>query len=445
MKTSPEAPEAGSRYRSRERTHLFWAVLTALALRLLVVGFFYQDFLAPGRDHWEFGFEIGKIAYSIANGHGFSNPYWVETGPTAMMTPVYPYLMSGVFLLFGAYTKAAALAVLGFNVLVSALTCIPVFFLAQNSFGRATAIGAVWTWALFPYSVYFSASSMWYHSLVALLLALILLIASHLETHTCLWMWVAFGLLWGVAALTTPVVLAVLPFLGGWVCYRLHCNGKSWKIPAATAVLALLATAAPWTVRNYRVFQKPVFLKDNFWMEVCIGNLGNTVHWWNDAAHPAANNAELVEFQKLGEQGYMLRERQQALAFIQSHPGIYVWRTLRRVVYMWTGFWSLRADYLHEEPLDVPNIFFCTAFTVLAMSGLYKAFQSSGNGSATAAMPYALILLTFPVAYYLTHSEISYRQPIDPEIVVLAAFAVFSRQKPIFRFPFTGKKSDSNG
>jgi hypothetical protein len=93
----------------------------------------------------------------------------------------------------------------------------------------------------------------------------------------------------------------------------------------------------------------------------------------------------------------------------------------------------------------VPNIFFCTAFTVLAMSGLYKAFQSSGNGSATAAMPYALILLTFPVAYYLTHSEISYRQPIDPEIVVLAAFAVFSRQKPIFRFPFTGKKSDSNG
>jgi hypothetical protein len=436
LQTSPKAPEANSSYRS----HLIWAVLTALALRLLVVGFVYQDFLVPGRDHWEFGYEIGKIAYSIANGHGFSNPYWIETGPTAMMTPVFPYLMSSVFLLFGAYTKAAALAVLSFNVLVSALTCIPIFFLARNSFGRATAIGAVWTWAFFPYSVYFSASSMWYHSLVALLLALLLLIAWYLETRTRLWMWAGFGFLWGIAALTTPVVFSVLPFLGGWVCYRLYCNRKSWRIPAATAVLALLATVAPWMVRNYRVFHQPVFLKDNFWMEVCIGNLGNAEHWWNDAAHPAGNNAELAEFRQRGELGYMLRERQQALAFIQSHPGIYLWRSLRRVVYMWTGFWSLRADYLHEEPLDLPNIFFCTIFTALAMTGLYKAFHSSWN----ATMPYALTLLAFPVAYYLTHSEISYRQPIDPELVVLASFAVFSRRKPILRLPFSGKKSDSN-
>ena len=164
-------------------------------------------------------------------------------------------------------------------------------------------------------------------------------------------------------------------------------------------------------------------------MEVCIGNLGNTQHWWNGSAHPAGNNAELAEFRQLGEQGYMLRERRQALAFIQNHPGIYLWRSLRRVVYMWTGFWSLRADYLHEEPLDLPNIFFCTIFTALAMTGLYKAFHSSW----TATMPYVLTLLAFPVAYYLTHSEISYRQPIDPELVILASFAVFSRRKPILR------------
>ena len=89
-------------------SHLIWAVLTALALRLVVVGFVYPGFLDPGRDHWEFGYEMGKIAYSIANGHGFANPYWIETGPTAMITPIYPYLISSVFLLFGAYSKAAA-------------------------------------------------------------------------------------------------------------------------------------------------------------------------------------------------------------------------------------------------------------------------------------------------------------------------------------------------
>jgi dolichyl-phosphate-mannose-protein mannosyltransferase len=421
LRVNLSAPEAGSWGRS----HLLWAVLIALALRLLVVGFVYKGFLVPGRDHWEFGYEMGKIAYSIAIGHGFSNPYWIETGPTAMITPVFPYLISFAFSLFGAYTKAAALAVLTFNSLVSALTCIPIFFLARNSFGLRTAIGAVWTWAFFPYAVYFSACSMWYHSLVALLLTVLLLIASYLESRTGFWMWAGFGFLWGFAALTNPVVLAVPPFVGGWVCHRLHCQGKKWRIPAATAAFVLIATVGPWLARNYRVFHHPVFLKDNFWMEVCVGNLGNATHWWNDTVHPAGSNEELAEFRQLEELGYMLRERQQALAFIQSHPGIYLWRSFRRVVYVWTGFWSLNREYLRGEPFDLPNICFCTAFTVLAMTGLYKALRNFRN----AAMPYALTLLVFPLVYYLTHSEIPYRLPIEPELVILTSFTVVSREK----------------
>jgi hypothetical protein len=441
MRTSEPTSSNSSKPDSCHRPHLIWAVLIALALRLLVVGFVYQGFLEPGRDHWEFGYELGKISYSIANGHGFSNPYWIETGPTAMITPVFPYLMSSVFLLFGAYTKAAALVVLFFNSLVSALTCIPIFFLARNSLGPRAAVAAAWTWAFFPYAVYFSASSMWYHSLVALLLTLLLLIASYLETRTRLWMWAGFGFLWGFAALTTPVVLAVPPFLGGWVCYRLHRNQRNWRMPAATAVFALLATVAPWMARNYLTFRQPVFLKDNFWMEVCVGNLGNASHWWNDAAHPAGNNAELAEFRQLGELGYMIRERRQGLAFLKNYPGIYLWRCFRRVVYMWTGFWSLSPEYLRGEPLDLANTFFCTIFTALAMTGLYRAFSVSRN----AAMPYALTLLAFPLVYYLTHSEISYRLPIEPELVILASFAVASRQKPILKLPSFARKSDANG
>jgi hypothetical protein len=417
--------------------HLPWAVLTALLLRLIVVAFVYQDFLVPGREHWEFGYEMGKIAYSIATGDGFSNPYWIKTGPTAMITPVFPYLMSLAFLAFGAYTKAAAIAVLTFNSLVSALTCIPIFFLAFNSFGRRTAVAAVWVWAFFPYAIYFSASSMWYHSLVALLLTWLVWIATQLETRAQLWMWAGFGVLWGIAALTTPVVLAVVPFLSGWVCYQLHRNNKEWRLPALTLVCALLATLAPWMIRNDRVFGRPVFLKDNFWMEFSVGNVGNAVHWWNDAVHPAGQNNELAVFRQLGELGYMQRDRKLALTYIRDHPGIVVWRTIRRVVYMWTGFWSVRADYLHDEPFDLPNIFFCTAFTVVAMIGLYKALRSSPRST----MPCLLVLLSFPLAYYLTHSEISYRQPIDPELIVLATFGVLSCKRAMPNSP--GERPES--
>ena len=126
------------------RRTLFCAVLAALGVRLIVVGFVYKGFLAPGRDHWEFGYEIGRLARSIAAGHGFANPYWADTGPTALLTPVFPYLLRGVFAIFGVCKEASALAFLSLNCLFSALTCLPIFFVARMSFGVRTANWADW-------------------------------------------------------------------------------------------------------------------------------------------------------------------------------------------------------------------------------------------------------------------------------------------------------------
>lgn len=403
---------------------LVLAVLAALVVRLIVVAFVYQGFLDPGRDHWEFGYEVGMVARSIATGHGFGNPYWVETGPTALMTPVFPYLHASIFAVFGIKTKAAALVLLTLNSLFSALTCLPIFFVAKKTLGLREAKWAAWTWAFFPYAVYYSAGSMKYECFLTLLLTLLVLIALHLESATRLWAWAAFGVLAGLTALTTPIVLGVLPFMIGWVCYRFQQRARNWSVPAGTAVLALLATIAPWLIRNYGTFHKPVFLKDNFWMEICVGNVGNDLHWWNGAVIPAGSAAELAEMQRVGELAYLEEKRLQALNFIETHPGIYEWRCVRRIVFMWTGFWSFQSEYLREEPFDPANIFFCTLFTLLALAGLRKAFRDRRD----MAILYALILGTFPIIFYLTHPDLSYRHPIDPEIVILAAYAIVSRR-----------------
>jgi len=403
---------------------LVLAVLAAFVVRLIVVAFVYRGFLDPGRDHWEFGFEVGMIARSIATGHGFGNPFWEETGPTALLTPVFPYFLTGIFIIFGIKTKAAAVAMLAFNSLFSALTCLPIFFVAKKTLGFREAKWAAWTWAFFPYAVYFSADSMWYHCFLALLLTLLVLIALHLESATRLWAWAAFGVLAGLTTLTTPVVLAVLPFLIGWACYRLRQRARNWSVPAGTAALALFATIAPWLIRNYQTFHRPVFLKDNFWMEICVGNAGNNLHWWNGAVIPPGSAAELAEFQRVGELAYLQEKRSQALSFIETHPGIYVWRCVRRIVFMWTGFWSFQSEYLREEPFDPANIFFCTLFTLLAVAGLRKAFRNRRD----MAILYAFILGTFPIIFYLTHPDLAYRHPIDPEIVILGVYAIVSRR-----------------
>jgi hypothetical protein len=41
------------------------------------------------------------------------------------------------------------------------------------------------------------------------------------------------------------------------------------------------------------------------------------------------------------------------------------------------------------------------------------------------AFPYLLALVIFPIPYYLTHSSMDYRQPLEPIIVVLVTIGIF--------------------
>ena len=127
-------------------------------------------------DHLLFGFEIGRIAQSLAMGHGFANPMLTPTGPTAWMTPVYPYLLAGVSKFFGVFTESSAFAILSINSLFSA----PIHFrlfrrgakLRSPDGERGRVARAVW-----PYSVYLASSFIWETCLSALLFACIFLAA----------------------------------------------------------------------------------------------------------------------------------------------------------------------------------------------------------------------------------------------------------------------------
>lgn len=405
---------------------ILWVmVLVALLLRLVVMVFLLPEQLDPARDHWKFGYETGRIARSIVEGHGFSSPLFADTGPTAWMTPVYPYLVAGVFRIFGIYTKASAVVLLSLNALFSALTCLPIYLFARKSFGIRTAFWSGWTWVFFPYAIYFPVERIWETWLATLLLAVLFLLTLHLADGRGTKLWITYGLLWGIAALTSPSLLAVLPFLGAWLSLRLHRNRQSWFTPNVIAAMVFLAVVAPWFVRNYQVFHRFVPFRDNMGMVLRLGTKGNTSYWAPYELGPWHNDAEWQQFLHLGELGYMDKEKAQALAAIKADPRWYVWTSFRRAVFLWTGFWSLDRDYLREEPFDPYNIPLCTTLTVLALIGLWRAFRLRLSFAA----PYAPVLITFPLVYYITSPEVYYRRPIDPIILVLAVYVVASRSR----------------
>ncbi len=401
-----------------------WMFSLALAIRLLAVAFAYQGQLNPRHDHWPFGYETGRIARSIASGRGFSDVVDVGSGPTAWMTPLYPYLAAGVFKVLGIYTAPSALVLLSLNSLFSALTCFPIYLMAQESFGVKVASWAGWGWTLFPFAISAAAEWIWETCLTTFLLSWLFLIALRLERTMRLTAWAGFGLLWGITSMSNPSVLALLPFLMGWVCYGLHRRGKSWGMPAFVAILTLVIVVTPWFVRNYRVFHTFIPFRQQIWFAASLSNNPGVDHWATETNDPVNGIVEERKYLQLGERKFMEEKRRATIDYIRSFPASFAWRCFRRFVLTWTGFWgrpaqgNLQETFDLDLPFDPGVVALSTVLTALAIFGLVRAFSLG----VTAAWPYAFVLLVFPSIYYVTIAHLRFRHPIDPEIVVLAAF-----------------------
>lgn len=398
------------------------SVMIALLLRLVVVFFVVHDSGHTINDNnfgWE-SWEMGWTARSIFLGQGFSSPFLPITGPTALVPPLYPYIIAAAFHLFGLYTSASAFAVLAFNSLCSALTCIPLYFLVRNSLPERIARIASFAWAVYPFAVYFSADRVWDYALTGLLFTCCMLAAQKLHLRGYL-AWAGFGLLYGLAVLSNPSVVTLLPFFLLIAMYRVWRVRGAWLSKAMVASIAFILVCTPWTIRNERVMHANFLLRDGFWLEFYAGNNGDTTASNSAFAHPASNPAEMQKYQQMGEIAYMAQKHDLAVDFVKHHPGFFAIATLRRIVRFWTGYWSFNPSYLRFEPFDLPNVPFCIFLMFFMVKGL-RLWRRYDRG---AVLPYLLALLVFPLPYYITHSSMDYRQPIEPIIIVLVSIGLF--------------------
>jgi len=111
-----------------------------------------------------------------------------------------------------------------------------------------------------------------------------------------------------------------------------------------------------------------------------------------------------------------LEKHRLSLEFLRGNPGLYLWLTTRRFIFTWTGFWSLRSDYLAREPFALANIAMCTAWSLLMLLGIRCGLRAA----SPYMVPLALVLVCYPAVYYLTHPGVEYRHPVDPVVVAFA-------------------------
>jgi len=413
-------------------SRLPFIVLVALVMRLIVVCFVYRDLPDADKFYEAFGWEMGWIARALATGHGFSSPYWPWSGPTAMQPPLYPFLVSLVFRVFGVYTLTSAFVVLSINSLLSSLTCIPVYFSANYSLGSRGARIAAWVWALYPFAIYFSAGRVWEYSLTGLLFTTSFCIAQRIHKTANPPAWIGWGALAGLTAMSNPSTLGTLPFLALVAAWQLRKTTRSrasnrWALNFVLTGLAAVAVLTPWTVRNYRALGILCPVRDNFWLELYDDN-GGDASLDPSFAHPASNPVEMQKWLTMGETAFLKEKHQIAVDYIKAHPGFMIHKTIRRFFYYWTGIWNLSAEELREQPYEPGNIFYVCSITFLMLRGIGRFWRMNRAALAT----YLVLICVFPLTYYITHPLMDYRQPIEPEIIVLAIAGVvpWKRLKP---------------
>jgi hypothetical protein len=406
---------------------LWLIMLVALALRLGYMWQFQNIHPRQGVSVIPFLFESGNIAHSLATGHGFSSPFRVDTGPTAWMTPLFPLLLAAIFRIFGAYTFHAWAATVLLNISCCTLACIPIYFAAKRIGGIALAAGAAWLWAIFPNAILMPVESMWDACISALLVATILWATLALERAGSAGSqrqrnWCAYGLLWGIALMFNATLAALFPFLAGWLAYRAHQQKRQWFKPTAAAVAIIILCCVPWTIRNYRVFHHFVPLRSVLGLQLWLGNNDQTQDIFRGDLHPIYNTPEREKYIALGEIAYMQQKKQEAVAYMLSHPAREAHLILYRAISIWCG----GTPYPLVDFIGTPSLRFRTvlAFNVIAALGTLCGIIILIRERSPFAMPIAAFPLIYPWAYYLTLALPRYRLPIDPIVMLLLAISI---------------------
>ena len=424
---TPSIAAVSARWRwwAHARTSFFWMLIIAFGVRFGYI-FYLHTYISHSNKQivtaqanekgFEFGYEMGRIGRSLAQGQGFSNPFNEPTGPTAWEPPLYPFLIAGVFRVFGIYSLSSSFVLRSLNSMFSALTCIPIFLIAKRCFGERVAVWTSWTWVLLPSVIFWCTRWVWETSLAALLLAVIFWLALTMDERGGPKPWLEFGLLWGVTALTNTALLSFLPVSGFWVWYHRAKLGKRSLGGVVLASTVFAACVMPWLVRNYRTFGQFVFIRSNFGAELRLGNGTGADGTWMVYLHPTKNVVEMRRYRELGELAYVAERKREAMAYIREDYARFALLSLRRMVYYWDGLPKTSED---SSLAFLGNSLFL-ASSVLAFWGLGRALRKHKPG----AWLFFWLVLCYPLVYYFVFPHPRYRHPIEPGLGILIVYVI---------------------
>lgn len=419
----------------RERLSSPWAIFwVGLVVRLIYVTVARSYRFHPALDHFEFGWEAGRVGRSLALGRGFADPFVPSgTGPTAWLPPLYPMIIGAVFRVFGIYTRLSGWVLLAINSIFGAATAPAIYEIAHRCFGasergRKIAMWSAWIWALYPATMQYSVRWIWEMSLTTMLFTWALVVTLRLRgigsadtarSPSLTRLWSAFGLLWGMIALSNATPLLMLPVCGLWILAGIADKRRAG---AALAGIVFAACIAPWAWRNWEVFHMFIPTRGNFGAELYVGNgpQSNGFPW----GITVFSQPDLALYARMGEAAFVHERGQLANESIRANPDRFLELSLKRAYFYWVNVPHPAANHWLLESMRE------AVFCVLSATG-WLGLLLSLRRRVPGAWLFACAFVLLPVTYYFVTAGARFRHPLEPLLVILTV-NLFASAKPSF-------------
>jgi len=422
------------------KTWLALIIVVAVLLRVAVA-----VYLGDGVEEMPGTFDqisYDMLARQVLAGHGFTvaEDWWPVTPagqPTAHWSYLYTLYLVAVYGLAGYHPLVARLVQ---AVLTGILMPWLVYRLGERIVNRRVGLLAAALMAGYAYFVYYAAALMTEMLYITAILGafdLLIRLADRKSGPPPVLPWVWLGLSLGVAVLFRQLFMLLIPFLSGWLLWRGWKDARFWRTFWGLAIsgIVVIAMIAPWTVRNYRAFNRLVLLNTNAGYAFFWGN--HPIHGTNFISILPADGPSYQDLipDDLMAAGLNEAELDQALlkrglGFVRDDPVRYLLLSASRLK-DYFKFWP------SAQSSTISNLSRVLSFGILWPFMLYGLILSMfGKISAKMWLLY-LFMLVYTGIHLLSWALIRYRLPVDAVLLVFAASAIldiFSRLRNRVRF-----------
>jgi hypothetical protein len=295
------------------------------------------------------------------------------------------------------------------NACVGVLVVMAVGLLGRRVAGERVGLVAACLAAVYPLLV-IADGSMMSESLYGLLIALALLLAYHLVDRPAMGTAALLGAAIGLAALTRTEALLLLPLV------RRLGLGR-----VAVACAALVIVIAPWTLRNWIVFDQPVLISTNDSTVLAGANCpaaysGNDIGRWIFFCLPRG--------ERVNEAQEAAILRRDGIDYARDHSGRLPAVAAARLLRTWDLFQPFRLMTFKPPPqpygaLQKAAIVAFWVVALLAIAGLV-VLRRRGRALLPLVAPLAMVTLASLIGY----GDTRLRHAAEIPLIVLAAVAL---------------------